>query len=221
MDNIDLFDRYISGELTAEEKVNFENKLSKDTEFASDFRIYKAAVRGIVKEEQEKERELDEAFRRLSEDDLRNIIGPKIAIYRKPEKKAKIIYLTSWISSVAAVMVIAFSITFNMTQSANEKVDEIMFDCYYNPNSRSASNVEDLSEASSQQLQQVLPNLIQEYNKATDMQDITEQGINLAMVYLKLHDRENAKDILNDVKQKCLDNTEIQKHCDKLLDKIQ
>ena len=27
MDNIDLFDRYISGELTAEEKVNFENKL--------------------------------------------------------------------------------------------------------------------------------------------------------------------------------------------------
>ena len=53
------------------------------------------------------------------------------------------------------------------------------------------------------------------------MQDITEQGINLAMVYLKLHDRENARDILNDVKQKCLDNTEIQKHCDKLLDKIQ
>ena len=157
----------------------------------------------------------------MSEDDLRNIIGPKIAIYRKPEKKAKIIYLTSWISSVAAVMVIAFSITFNMTQSANEKVDNIMFDCYYNPNSRSASNVEDLSEASSQQLQQVLPNLIQEYNKATDMQDITEQGINLAMVYLKLHDRENARDILNDVKQKCLDNTEIQKHCDKLLDKIQ
>ena len=96
-----------------------------------------------------------------------------------------------------------------------------MFDCYYNPNSRSASNVEDLSEASSQQLQQVLPNLIQEYNKATDMQDITEQGINLAMVYLKLHDRENARDILNDVKQKCLDNTEIQKHCDKLLDKMQ
>ena len=221
MDNIELFDRYISGELTTEEKKNFENKLSEDLEFATDFRIYKAAVRGIVKEEQEKERELDEAFKHLSENDLRSIIGPKITISHKPEKKAKIIYMTSWISSVAAIMIIAFSITFNMTKSAKENVDNIMFDCYYNPYSRSASNTDDLSDASSQQIQQILPTLVNEYKKAIEEQDITEQGINLAMVYLKLHDRENAKDILNEVKRKCSGNAQIVKQCDKLLEKIQ
>lgn len=228
MDNIDLFDKYISGKLSTEEKVDFENNLSKDTELASDFRIYKAAVRGIIKEEQEKERELDEAFKHLSDNELRSVIGPKIAISRKPRKKAKILYMTSWISSVAAVTVIAFSITFNMIQSANENIDNIMFDCYYNPYSRSANDTlkyrsasKDLSHANSQELQQELPYLEQDYYKATDVQDIAEQGINLAMVYLKLHDRKKVNDILVDVKRKCLGNIPIQKRCDKIIEKIQ
>ena len=96
-----------------------------------------------------------------------------------------------------------------------------MFDCYYNPYSRSVGNIDNLSDASSEQLQQILPTLIKEYQKAIEEQDITEQGINLAMVYLKLHDRENAKDILIDVKRKCSGNAQIVKQCDKLLEKIQ
>ena len=221
MERIELFDRYISGEMSESEVADFKRKLSENKELSSDFQIYKMVVKGIYEEENDKEAELDNAFKSLSKDDLRKIVGPRLTIVKGDKPKAKIFYMVSWVASVAAIVVIAFTLTFNMQRSARNSVDDVMFDCYYNPYSRSASNIEDLSESSIQQLQQVMPTLIQKYNKATDVQDITEQGINLAMVYLKLHDREKARHILNDVKQKCSDNVQIQKQCDKLLDKLQ
>ena len=220
MDNIDLFDRYISGNLTAEEKAAFDNQLAADTDFATDFRLYKTTVRGIIKEEIERKRELEEAFKELNEEGLMEIIGKKKNQESLPKKEKKVISMTSWISSVAAIMIIAFSVTYSITQSANENVDSVLFECYYNPVSRSASGGVNLSEASSQELQRALPTLVQEYNKASEEQAISEQGINLAMVYVKLHDRKKAKEILVDVKHKCSGNAQIQKQCDKLLEKI-
>lgn len=220
MDNIDLFDRYISGNLTAEEKAAFDNQLAADTDFATDFRLYKTTVRGIIKEEIERKRELEEAFKELNEEGLMEIIGKKKNQESLPKKERKVISMTSWISSVAAIMIIAFSVTYSITQSANENVDSVLFECYYNPVSRSASGGVNLSEASSQELQRALPTLVQEYNKASEEQAISEQGINLAMIYVKLHDRKKAKEILVDVKHKCSGNVQIQKQCDKLLEKI-
>lgn len=220
MDNIDLFDRYISGNLTAEEKAAFDNQLAADTDFATDFRLYKTTVRGVIKEEIERKRELEEAFKHLNEEGLMEIIGKKKNQEILPKKERKVISMTSWISSVAAIMIIAFSVTYSITQSANENVDSVLFECYYNPVSRSASGGVNLSEASSQELQRALPTLVQEYNKASEEQAISEQGINLAMIYVKLHDRKKAKEILVDVKHKCSGNVQIQKQCDKLLEKI-
>ncbi len=220
MDNIDLFDRYISGDLTAEEKAAFDNQLAADTDFATDFRLYKTTVRGVIKEEIERKRELEEAFKHLNEEGLMEIIGKKKNQEILPKKERKVISMTSWISSVAAIMIIAFSVTYSITQSANENVDSVLFECYYNPVSRSASGGVNLSEASSQELQRALPTLVQEYNKASEEQAISEQGINLAMIYVKLHDRKKAKEILVDVKHKCSGNVQIQKQCDKLLEKI-
>ena len=220
MDNIDLFDRYISGDLTAEEKAAFDNQLAADTDFATDFRLYKTTVRGVIKEEIERKRELEEAFKHLNEEGLMEIIGKKKNQEILPKKERKVISMTSWISSVAAIMIIAFSVTYSITQSANENVDSVLFECYYNPVSRSASGGVNLSDASSQELQRALPTLVQEYNKASEEQAISEQGINLAMIYVKLHDRKKAKEILVDVKHKCSGNVQIQKQCDKLLEKI-
>ena len=220
MDNIDLFDRYISGNLTAEEKAAFDNQLAADTDFATDFRLYKTTVRGVIKEEIERKRELEEAFKHLNEEGLMEIIGKKKNQEILPKKERKVISMTSWISSVAAIMIIAFSVTYSITQSANENVDSVLFECYYNPVSRSARGGVNLSEASSQELQRALPTLVQEYNKASEEQAISEQGINLAMIYVKLHDRKKAKEILVDVKHKCSGNVQIQKQCDKLLEKI-
>lgn len=174
MDNIDLFDRYISGDLTAEEKAAFDNQLAADTDFATDFRLYKTTVRGVIKEEIERKRELEEAFKHLNEEGLMEIIGKKKNQEILPKKERKVISMTSWISSVAAIMIIAFSVTYSITQSANENVDSVLFECYYNPVSRSASGGVNLSEASSQELQRALPTLVQEYNKASEEQAISE-----------------------------------------------
>lgn len=220
MERIESFDKYISGEMSDKEVAEFKRKLSEDKDFSSDFQIYKMVVKGIVMEENDKEAELDNAFKNLSKDDLRKIVGPKKTIAKTSMSKAKIVYMASWITSVAAVAIIAFSLTFNIQRSARNNVDDIMFDCYYSPVSRGGEDIVDLSKASEAEIKKQLPKMEKVYNKATDEQDISSYGINLAMVYLKIHDRDNARKVLLDVKKKCTDN-DVKNICDKLLKQIE
>lgn len=203
------------------EVAEFKRKLSEDKDFSSDFQIYKMVVKGIVMEENDKEAELDNAFKNLSKDDLRKIVGPKKTIAKTSKSKAKVVYMASWITSVAAVAVIAFSLTFNIQRSARNNVDDIMFDCYYSPVSRGGEDIVDLSKASEAEIKKQLPKIVDAYKNASDEQEISSYGINLAMVYLKIHDRDNARKVLLDVKSKCVGNPYIMGHCDKLLEKIQ
>lgn len=202
------------------EVAEFKRKLSEDKDFSSDFQIYKMVVKGIVMEENDKEAELDNAFKNLSKDDLRKIVGPKKTIAKTSKSKAKVVYMASWITSVAAVAVIAFSLTFNIQRSARNNVDDIMFDCYYSPVSRGGEDIVDLSKASEAEIKKQLPKMEKVYNKATDEQDISSYGINLAMVYLKIHNRDKARKVLLDVKKKCTDN-DVKNICDKLLKQIE
>lgn len=220
MERIESFDKYISGEMSDTEVAEFKRKLSEDKDFSSDFRIYKMIVKGIVMEENDKEAELDNAFKNLGKDDLRKIVGPKKTIAKTSKSKAKVVYIASWITSVAVVAVIAFSLTFNIQRSARNNVDDIMFDCYYSPVSRGGEDIVDLSKASEAEIKKQLPKMEKVYNKATDEQDISSYGINLAMVYLKIHDRDNARKVLLDVKKKCTDN-DVKNICDKLLKQIE
>lgn len=220
MERIESFDKYFSGEMSDTEVAEFKRKLSEDKDFSSDFRIYKMIVKGIVMEENDKEAELDNAFKNLGKDDLRKIVGPKKTIAKTSKSKAKVVYIASWITSVAAVAVIAFSLTFNIQRSARNNVDDIMFDCYYSPVSRGGEDIVDLSKASEAEIKKQLPKMEKVYNKATDEQDISSYGINLAMVYLKIHDRDNARKVLLDVKKKCTDN-DVKNICDKLLKQIE
>lgn len=220
MERIESFDKYISGEMSETEVAEFKRKLSEDKEFSSDFQIYKMVVKGIIIEEKDKEAELDNAFKKLSKDDLRKIVGPKKHIAKTSNSKAKVVYMASWVASVAAVVVIAFSLTFNIQRSARNNVDDIMFDCYYSPVSRGGEDIVDLSKASELEIKKQLPKMEKVYNKATDEQDISSYGINLAMVYLKIHDRDKARKVLLDVKKKCTDN-DVKNICDKLLKQIE
>lgn len=221
MERIESFDKYISGEMSETEVAEFKRKLSEDKVFSSDFQIYKMVVKGIVMEEMEKEAELDNAFKNLSKDDLRKIVGPKKTIVKTSKSKAKVVYMASWITSVAAVAIIAFSLTFNIQRSARNNVDDIMFDCYYSPVSRGGEDIVDLSKANEAEIKKQLPKIVDAYKNASDEQEISSYGINLAMVYLKIHDRDNARKVLLDVKSKCVGNPYIMGHCDKLLEKIQ
>ena len=198
------------------EILEFEKKILEDKDFSSDFLVYKMIVKGIIKEEQEKEQELDDAFKILGKDDLRNIIGPKIEL---PKQKNKIISITSLILSIAAVVVIAFTYTFNIQRSARNSVDDVIFDCYYSPIYR-GGDVIDLTDADEKTIELSLPNMVGSYKKASEVQEISSYGINLAMLYLKIHDRDNARNILEDVKKKCADE-DVKNLCDKLLKSIE
>lgn len=220
MERIESFDKYISGEMSEAEVAEFKRKLSEDKDFSSDFQIYKMVVKGIVMEEKEKEAELDNAFKNLSKDDLRKIVGQKKTIAKMFKSKAKVVYMASWITSVAAVAIIAFSLTFNIQRSARNSVDDIMFDCYYSPVSRGGEDIIDLSKANEAEIKKQLPKMEEEYSKAIDEQEISSYGINLAMVYLKMHDRDNARKVLLDVKKRCTD-TDVKNICDKLLKQIE
>ena len=209
MERIESFDKYISGEMSDTEVAEFKRKLSEDKDFSFDFQIYKMVVK-----------ELDNAFKNLSKDDLRKIVGPKKTIAKTSKSKAKIVYVASWITSVAAVVVIAFSLTFNIQRSARNNVDDIMFDCYYSPVSRGGEDIVDLSKANEAEIKKQLPKIVDAYKNASDEQEISSYGINLAMVYLKIHDRDNARKVLLDVKKKCTDN-DVKNICDKLLKQIE
>ena len=220
MESIELFDKYISGEMSESEVADFKRKLSENKELSSDFQIYKMVVKGIYKEENNKEAELDNAFKSLSKDDLRKIIGPRLTIVKGDKPKAKIFYMASWVASVAVIVVNAFTLTFNIQRSARNSVDDVMFDCYYSPISRGGEDVVDLSKANEAEIKKQLPKMVEAYKKASDEQELSSYGINLAMVYLKIHDRDNARKVLLDIRTKCTDN-DVKVICDKLLKKIE
>ena len=77
MEQIELFDKFITDELNNEQKDMFKKRLSEDKLFAEDFRIYVSIVDAIRREQEEDDLEFGHAMKNISKDDLKNIIGKK------------------------------------------------------------------------------------------------------------------------------------------------
>lgn len=87
MERIDLFDRYIKGELSEDENNKFKERLESDEDFASDFRIYSLSVIGICKEAEQDNADFGSAMKHLTKEQLFDIIGRK----EKPVSREDII----------------------------------------------------------------------------------------------------------------------------------
>lgn len=87
MERIDLFDRYIKGELSEDENNKFKERLESDEDFASDFRIYSLSVIGICKEAEQDNADFGCAMKHLTKEQLFDIIGRK----EKPVSREDII----------------------------------------------------------------------------------------------------------------------------------
>lgn len=79
MERIDLFDKYIFGQLSKEEKEGFEQRLITDTAFASEYNAYLLCVKGIRDEVELDNIEFSQAMKGLSREELSKIIGKKPA----------------------------------------------------------------------------------------------------------------------------------------------
>lgn len=85
MDKLDLFDKYIQGELSEIECSDFRSRLHNDDAFASEFNVYLLTISGICKEEAQDNLDFGNAMKQLSKEQLYEIIGRKPHIISREE----------------------------------------------------------------------------------------------------------------------------------------
>lgn len=209
MERIDLYDKYINDQLSKNERADFDARLESDYNFASDFKVYLFTVDGICREAHQDNLDFGLAMKGLSKDQLKEIIGKQdvgsTAATSIAEssgiEKPKVLRFKSWMwqaASIAAVVVIAFTVVLNIEKTARYSVDNAIYACAeINPDLvRGGGEPLDVKSMNDDELKAKLPELIALYQSASNTDVIADNGYALAMAYLRLHDRDNAKVIL-------------------------
>lgn len=198
MNNIELFDNYISGQLPQREREDFEARLASDSAFFSEFQLHLQAIHGIQKEEEEASIEFGYAMKSLTKEELNAIIGNKTA------KKVKFINFQKYLWPLSAAAVVIFALIFNHNKSIESQyaIDDIIY-AYNEPMlSNRGGEAIDISKCNKEELEDMLPTLWDIYEDSETTQDALVNGKGLAMVYIKLHNREKAREILQELVDK-------------------
>lgn len=220
MSEIDFFDSFLKGTMSDSEIKDFHHRLDNDKEFAGDFKIYLATVNGFCKEEEQDNLEFASAMRRLSSQQLKEIIGAN-------QRKKSVLHISRqkvlWITSMAAMIVVVFSISFNIQKQADIKTDNLIVE--YNAmqtNDRAGGESLDLVNMENKDIEAILPILSDEYDNVPtdDVQSKQIAGINLAMAYLKIHNRKMAIQVLQQLKSLYSEDMEFAAQCDKIIHQL-
>ena len=216
MERIELFDNYINNQLSDAQHSEFDSRLESDEEFASDFKVYLLTVNGICQEARQDNLDFGMAMKSLSKEKLKEIVG--LQNLERPEvfssgKSVRILRFKPWmwqVASIAAVVVIAFTVVFNIEKNARYSVDNAIYTCaeISTDLTRDGSERLDIQSMTDEELKDKLPLLVANYNSAQSSDEIADNGFALAMAYLRLHDRENTKEILQQLVSQFEDNSE-------------
>ena len=206
MENQELFDKYIKGLLSEIEKSDFESRLNTDKTLSSEFKTYLFVVKGIQKEEQQDCADFGAAMKKLTKEQLQEIVGVKA----KPRQE-KVLKFSPWLwssMSAAAVVAIVVMISFNMIKQSHMDLNNAQYMAYNiiaehnfeDGGFRGGANlaIEDFSAISDEELKEKLPLYETAYQQGQD----ELIGLNLAMIYLKLHDKDKALEILKELNAK-------------------
>lgn len=265
MKNINLFDQYIFGELSAEEEKDFISRMKNDSELAVEFQTYLSVVKGVCLEAQQDDIEFGVAMKNISKEELREIMGPRLRtspfnnehdralcatfastkadlhidlsgwddvpteiacessvaedtpeylaskpVVNSAEKAAsKKTGLKSWIwqaASIAAVVVIAFTVVLNFEKRSRESVDNVIFNFYSNDIAMISRGEEVVVRSPrgealtiktySSDPAKAIPALREAFDSADDPQETVISGQLLALAYIKDHQRKEAKEVL-------------------------
>lgn len=209
MERIELFDNYINNQLSDAQRSEFDAKLKSDEEFASDFKAYLFTVDGICREAHQDNLDFGLAMKSLSKEKLKEIIGKQdvalpaaaSADSEAEEVKPRVVRFKPWmwqVASIAAVVIIAFTMVFNIEKNARYSVDNAIYaSADINPDlARSGGEPIDISAMTDDELKVKLPELASLYKSASTTDEIADYGYALAMAYLRLHDRDKAKEVL-------------------------
>lgn len=206
MENQELFDKYIKGLLSEFEKSNFESRLMNDKVLTSEFKTYLFTVKGIQNEEAQDCADFGAAMKKLTKEQLQEIVGVKA----KPKQK-KVLKFSPWLwssISAAAVVAIVVTISFNLIKQSRMDLNNAQYMAYNiiaehnfeGGGFRGGANlaIEDFSAISSEELKEKLHLYETAYQQ--DQDELT--GLNLAMIYLKLHNKDKALEILRELNAK-------------------
>ena len=209
--NIEVFDRYIDGKLSAEEKLSFEQRLRADNNFALDFRIYLFTLKGIYEEVDQDNVEFGVAMKTITKEELLRIIGrcsrPRVLRLNYLRERM------AWVASIAAILVIGIFSVLNVRQSGMDMLDNTIVAYNYIPDSNRGWETITSND---------IPTLERAYQMAPsdDIQAQEDAGMRLALAYLKLHDRKKAKEILAELSVRFADDEEFVAQCHKILNQL-
>lgn len=230
MENIELFDRYIDGKLSAKERSEFDARLISDGAFAAEFKLYTATVIGICKEAEQDNLDFGIALKQLTKEQLRDIIGgkkaPAVKVADKRPLKFRFKPILWQITSAAAMVAIVITCYFGFQRQASHNVDNAIAMVSFGEEDlvRSSSGNEiDIPTFSDKELKEKLPELTTLYKSAEGDLEVANNGYMLAMAYLRLHDRKNARLILNEIVDRYKDNDDLTpevRKCERVLNII-
>lgn len=208
MERIELFDNYINNRLSDVQHSEFDEKLKNDEEFADEFRIYLMTVDGICREAHQNDIDFGIAMKKLTKVQLREIIGSRneteeyLSVPAAEIVKPKFLSYKPWlwqVASIAAVIIIAFIAVFKIEQNSRNNVYDAIYafaDLSTNL-ARSGGESINVESMTNEELKNMIPTFINLYQTATDTDEIADNGYTLAMVYFKLHERDKAVEVLN------------------------
>lgn len=205
MEGIDLFDNYIAGTLSEAESAEFKSRLDSDSDFAAEFRVYLLTVRGICQEAEQESIEFGHAMKSLDKSQLMSIIGKK----ERPRIIRPVRERILWLSSLAAVLVIAIGVNWDSSVSSRNHLCDVVYNCYYESveGLRSAGgSYVNLDSLTARQIEDYIPELAKRFDSDTvNTQDWHIDGESFAMAYLKLHRKDDAVRVLTDMAAKADD----------------
>lgn len=217
--NIELFDRFVSGNLTSEELKEFEVRLQTDSDFATDFRIFAFIFQGICQEAEQDNIDFGHAMKSISKEELLKIIGRESG-HRPGRVMRRIHERFAWAVSVAAVVIIGITSVFTVHRAGMNKVDDLIVEYNYIP------SIDRAGESYVRGGQDITAGDIPSFKKAyeeapaDDIQAQQDAGMRLAMAYLKIHDRKNAKATLVELSTRFADDELFAAKCREILDQL-
>jgi hypothetical protein len=210
MDRHEIFDKYIAGALSEAEELSFNEELKSNKSLAEDFQVYLSTVSAVIKEAEQDDMDFAVAMKGLEEEDVKEIIGfkerVKLITFERPN------FLRTIYAAVAMIVgVFTLSTTLTVQYADNKYTNNMLCmitEYNYIPGiTRGGQDsdielVDDIANVSEEKLSEILPLYEKSYTEAESDQDIQTYGMNLSMVYLKLHKVEEAQQTLNELYNK-------------------
>ena len=157
----------------------------------------------ICQQAAEEDIALGVALKNLSKEDLLAIVRPadryNASCFRRRIRRER----TIWGVAMAAMMAVAITIPFYINTVADQQVDNIIYS-YNSPTLElltavprgGGERITDIRRLDDAQLKSQIPELKEEYDESEELQDVAINGRILALAYLRLHHRKEARQTL-------------------------